>query len=127
MLNRICLIGNIVKDSEVKTTSNDNKYLKNVIAINKKYKNRDGEEVKTTTFINLTIWGQRADFFEKYIPKGTKVYLEGELENSTFDKEDGNKSYFTSINVQNVEFAGASKKPLQQKAEEEITIEDIPF
>ncbi len=127
MLNRICLIWNIVKDSEVKTTSNDNKYLKNVIAINKKYKNRDGEEVKTTTFINLTIWGQRADFFEKYIPKWTKVYLEWELENSTFDKEDGNKSYFTSINVQNVEFAWASKKPLQQKAEEEITIEDIPF
>lgn len=98
-MNKLILTGNICRDIEV-GHYNDRKYIKNSIAVRRDYKNKDGEY--DTDFFNFTIWGNQAEFIEKFGHKGDKICICGKILNNNYEK-DGTMVYSTDIQVENIE------------------------
>ena len=88
-MNKIIVTGNLTKDMEVEITSNDKVHGKISIANNVGY----GENQKTN-FLMCDLYGQRVDTLSKYLVKGAKVLINGQLNVTNIEKEDGCKTYF---------------------------------
>ena len=106
MMNKIFLCGNICKDIESKYY-NDRKYVKNTIAVKRDYKNKDG--AYDSDFFNFSIWGNQAEYIEKYAQKGDKILICGKLQNNNYEK-DGEMIYSNDIQVENVELLTFKKQ-----------------
>jgi len=80
MLNKIMLIGNLGKDPEFSVTSGGTAVAKFSLAVNRNSKDRvTGERKTETEWFNIVVWNQLAEVCEKYLHKGSKVYIEGRL------------------------------------------------
>jgi single-strand DNA-binding protein len=116
-MNKVILIGNLGTDPEVKNLDGGNSVATFSMATSKKYKSKTGESVTDTQWHNIEVFGVRAEVVGKYLSKGKKVAVEGELRTNTWDGEDGKKNYKTVIRLTNFEFlsaandAGASDTP----------------
>jgi len=97
--NKVQLIGNLGNAPEIKNTESGKKLAKFSIATNETYYNAKGEKVVETQWHNLIAWGKVADLVEKYLSKGTEVAIEGKLMNNNFTDKDGNKKYYTEVQV----------------------------
>jgi single-strand DNA-binding protein len=104
--NSVQLIGNLGMDPEVKQVSNGNKMARFSLATTHAYKNQKGEKVEDTQWHNIVIWGKLADVAEKYLKKGKQVALEGRLETNSYDDKEGNRKFFTQINVNDLVMLG---------------------
>lgn len=100
-LNRATLIGNIGKDTEIKTLQNGRKFVSFSLATSKRYRDNNGEQKEETQWHNIVIWGKTAETFENIgIAKGTQLYIEGEITNRSWtDQTTGQKRNTTEINV----------------------------
>ena len=96
-MNKIIVTGNLTKDMEVEITSNDKVHGKLTIANNVGY----GENQKTN-FLNCDLYGQRVDTLSKYLIKGAKVLINGQLNVNNIEKEDGCKTY-VNVYVEDIE------------------------
>lgn len=126
MLNKVLLIGRLTRDVELKSTPNGKQVATASLATSKKFKNQAGEFIEQSQFHNLVIW-QGAENFAKYLSKGSKVYLEGELSTSNWEK-DGVKQYKTEIVVNNFIFLdnkSDNAKPAQQVTEQKTKVADL--
>ena len=99
-MNRVILIGRLTKDPEIRTSGNYTIASFN-IAVDRKFK-RDGEP--EADFFNCTAFNKTAEFTEKYCKKGTKMVVEGRIQNDNYEK-DGVKHYGVKIMVDSLEFA----------------------
>jgi single-strand DNA-binding protein len=97
--NKVQLIGNLGQNPEIKTLDGGKKMAKFSIATNEAYRNANGEKITETQWHNLVAWGKLAEIIEKYITKGSEVAVEGKLTYRTYNDKDGNKKYFTEIQV----------------------------
>jgi single-strand DNA-binding protein len=97
--NKVQLIGNLGQNPEIKTLDGGKKLAKFSIATNEAYRNADGEKITETQWHNLVAFGKLAEIIEKYITKGSEVAVEGKLTYRTYNDKDGNKKYFTEIQV----------------------------
>lgn len=104
-INKIILIGNLGKDPDIKTLQNDNKVANFSIAIYETYKDKSGEKQTSTEWVNCVVWGKLASVVEKYLKKGSKVYIEGKLKTDSYEK-DGQTRYSTKVNVFSLEMLG---------------------
>ena len=101
-MNRICIIGNMVKDPELFTTTNGVSVCNFTIAISRKYANAQGE--RETDFINCIAWRTTAEFVHKYFKKGQKMACVGSIQTRTYEANDKTKRYVTEVVVDEVEF-----------------------
>jgi single-strand DNA-binding protein len=97
--NKVQLIGNLGQNPEIKTFAGGRKLAKFSIATSESYRNVNGEKVNETQWHNLVAWGKLADIVEKYVTKGSEVAVEGKLTYRTYNDKDGNKKYYTEIQV----------------------------
>ena len=97
--NKVQLIGNLGSNPEIKTLDGGKKMAKFNIATNESYSNSNGEKVTETQWHNLVAWGKLAEIIEKYVMKGSEVAVEGKLTYRNYNDKDGNKKYFTEIQV----------------------------
>ncbi len=105
-MNKVILMGRLTKEPEVRYTK-DNKPVANYsIAVDRNYKDQNGNY--PTDFFNLTSFGNTASFVEKYLHKGTKIVVDGELRNNNYEK-DGKTVYNDQIVANSVEFAESKK------------------
>lgn len=96
-LNRVEIIGNLTKDPEVKSFANGGKVCNITIATSKKWKTKEGEQKEAAQFHNIAIFNEGlAGVAERYLKKGSKAYISGELETRSYEK-DGDKRYVTEI------------------------------
>ena len=93
-MNKVILLGNLVKDLEVTVTKNDKLVGKTTLAVNEGY----GDN-KKTTFVNLAIFGERCDKLQQYLLKGTGVLIDGKLDINNVQDKDGNWSTYVTIIV----------------------------
>lgn len=100
-MNKVILIGRITKDLEVKLTSNQTKYVNFTIAVDRKFKDADGN--RQTDFINCVAWKQTADFISKYFKKGSRIGVSGSIQTRSYEK-DGQKVFITEVLVDEAEF-----------------------
>lgn len=97
MLNKIMLIGNLGKDPDFNVTPDGTPVAKFSLAVNRNAKNRSGEWVKETEWFNIVAWRQVAERCEKFLHKGSKVYIEGRLSQRKYTDKEGIQR--TSIEV----------------------------
>lgn len=138
-MNKVILIGNLTKDPELKTTPSGVSVARVGIATNKKWTDQQGNKQEKAEFHNVVIWRKLAETFAKYMTKGSKCLIEGEIQTRKWDDKDGITRYSTEIIANNVEFLGEKKQqqerasveeetpPAEIDQEEEINIDDIPF
>lgn len=79
MLNRIDLIGHLGVKPEIKELNGGNRVAKFSLAVSKRFKDGNGERSEKTTWFSCEVWNKLADVADKYLEKGSKVYLEGEM------------------------------------------------
>lgn len=103
-LNKVMLMGNLTRDVELKTTTN-NQTVGNIgLAINRRWKTPDGEQREETTFVDCEAWGKTAEILAKYLSKGRPVYIEGRLKLDQWEDKDGGKRSKMRVVVEEFQF-----------------------
>ena len=101
-MNKCILIGNLTKDPEITTTSNGVSVCRFTLAVTRRFANSEGE--RDTDFISIVAWRALADNCHKFIKKGSKVAVVGNIQSRSYDATDGTKRYVTEIVAEEVEF-----------------------
>jgi single-strand DNA-binding protein len=106
-LNKVLLIGNVGAEPEVKTTGGGTKFAKVSLATNRTYSDRNGQQQEKTEWHRLTFWDKLADLVEQYVHKGDRIYVEGRLEYSQTEDQQGQQRYWTDIIVREMVLLGS--------------------
>lgn len=101
-MNHVVLMGRLTKDPEIRYTNSGKTVGSFSIAVNRRFKS-DGQP--EADFFNCVTFGKQAEFVEKYLHKGTKILLGGEVQNNNYKDKDGVTHYSVSIVVDEIEFA----------------------
>ena len=97
-VNKVILVGNLGKDPEVKYTPSGVPVAKFSLATNERYKDKGGEWQDRTEWHNIVAWQRLAEIIGEYVKKGSKIYIEGRLQTSSWeDKQSGEKKYRTEV------------------------------
>ncbi|MBT4210185.1 MAG: single-stranded DNA-binding protein [Candidatus Komeilibacteria bacterium] len=155
-LNKAMIIGNVVRDPEMRSTPTGQNVTSYSIATNRVWNDTNGQKQERAEFHNIVAWRRLAEISSQYLKKGSKVYIEGRLQTRSWDDPNGVKKYRTEIIAENMimlDRAGSTPsggdfnteqpsmdktpavdvnqasapKPSSDSSEEEISIEDIPF
>lgn len=134
-MNKVLLIGNCGSKPELRYTQNGTAVLSPSIAVTKSYKDPHGQIVKTTTWVNVVIYGKRAEWVSQELQKGTKVFVEGELNIRDYQAKDGSKKIVVEVVAfQFVPFTAKKEAQTQSYAPPSSSFdtgtmseEDIPF
>jgi len=106
-VNRVHLIGRLGKDPELTYTQNGTAKCRFSLATSEVYFDHNQTKVEKTDWHNIVVWGKQAESAGKYLQKGREVYIEGKIENRSWDDEKtGQKRYITEIKAQRVVFIG---------------------
>ena len=107
-LNKAMLIGNVGRDPEVRYLEGNNgaKVATFTLATTERYRDRNGETRENTEWHNIVAWRSTADVVEKFVKKGTQVYIEGRIRTRSWDDQTGNKRYTTEIIADNLQLLG---------------------
>ena len=89
MLNKIMLIGNLGRDPELNVTSDGTAVTKFSLAVSRTYKTASGERRDETEWFNIVTWRGLAETCERYLHKGSKVYIEGRLTQRKYTDKEG--------------------------------------
>jgi single-strand DNA-binding protein len=155
-LNKAFLYGNLTKDPEIKALPSGVKVASFGLATSRNWKDKNGAKQESTVFHNIVMFGTLADLAAQYLKKGKPIFVEGRIENRSWDAQDGTKKYRSEVVVENFQFgpqlppsgtqgsvpsgqAGSAPKPQAAASgakkeldtieypADEINLEDIPF
>ena len=107
-LNKVMLIGNVGNEPEIKTVGSGTKIAKLSLATNRTFSDRSGQQQEKTEWHRLTFWDRLADIVEQYVHKGDRLYVEGRIEYSQTQDEQGNARYWTDVVVREMVMLGQS-------------------
>jgi single-strand DNA-binding protein len=137
-MNVITLTGNATKDIELKYTPNGKPVGSGTIAVRRDFKNQQGEY--ETDFINLVILGKLSEVMANHIQKGDKFGVTGRLQIRKWEKDNGDKQYFTEVVVSGFDFPDKKKDkpatkqetkedndPFKSNGQIDIDDSDLPF
>lgn len=115
-VNKVIILGRCGKDPEVRMAG-QNKVATFSVATGGKYKTKDGREVDDTAWHNIVAWRTSADIVEKYIKKGSQVFIEGHISYRKYADKEGVERNITDIVVDKIELLGgkAESSPAPQK------------
>lgn len=112
-LNKVMLIGNVGKDPEVRyldqnpqNPANAAKVATFPLATSERYTDRAGNRQENTEWHNIVAWRGNADVIERFVKKGTQLYIEGRLRTRNWTDQSGNKRYTTEVIVDNFQLLG---------------------
>lgn len=127
-MNKIVLIGNLTKDPETRSTPNGITVCTFTIAVNRRFAEKDGEKV--TDFFRINAWRGLGDTCARWLSKGKKVAVLGEMQARLYTDKDGNARMSLDVSADEVEFLSPAEKK-QEKEDPinwgDITSDDIPF
>ncbi len=105
-LNKCMIIGNLGRDPEMRYTPSGQAVTQFTVAVNRNYKDSQGERQEETEWFRIVAWGQQAEFAAEYLRKGAKVFIEGRIQTRQWEGQDGQKRYTTELvanTIQNLE------------------------
>ena len=115
-LNKVLLIGNVGNDPEIRyldsnpqSPQGSAKVASFRLATTERYRDRSGETRENTEWHNIVAWRNNADLVEKYVHKGSQIFIEGKLRTRQWTDQQGNKRATTEIQVDNIQLLG--KRP----------------
>ena len=128
-LNKVQLIGNLTATPALRYTQLGKVLTTIRIGCNSYTGTGDDGPTQRTEFVNVVIWGKRAEGLVKVVKKGTQVYVEGRLQTRFYDDKQGQRRYLTEVVAREVGLLG--RKPVQaseeSSAEETHNEPDLPF
>ena len=126
-MNKVIMIGNLVADPEARTTQSGKSVATFRIGVRRNFSNAQG--VYESDFFSCQAWGNTAEYVRKYMAKGSRVAVEGRLQNRSYDAQDGSKRYVTEIICDRVEGLQSRTEAQPQGSQEftEIDDEGLPF
>ena len=102
--NKVMLMGNLTRDVELKYTPNNQAVANIGLAVNRRFRTRDGEDREETTFVDCEAWGRVAEVMNQYLSKGRPVFVEGRLKLDQWQDKDGNNRSKMRVVVENFQF-----------------------
>lgn len=145
-INVVAISGNLTRDSELRHTTGGAAVLNFSVAVNSRRKNKDGNWEDRPNYIDCVMFGQRAESLAQWLTRGTHVVVSGELRQTSWEDEKGNRHSRIEVTVLNVEFQSKSRseqqspqqpvasapqhqpqQPEAQQTQQPVYDEDIPF
>lgn len=105
-LNKVMLIGNAGRDPDVRHLESGSVIASFTLATTDKYRDRNGELKEQTEWHNIVCWRNLADIADKYVRKGTQLYIEGKIRNRQYTDRDGNTRYINEIVADSIQLLG---------------------
>jgi single-strand DNA-binding protein len=118
-LNKAIIIGNVGNEPNVRYlegASGNQKVATFSVATTERYKGRDGQNKENTEWHNIVAWRGLADLVEKYVGKGTQLYVEGRLRTRSWTDNAGTTKYTTEILADSIQLLGRKPDPAVQGA-----------
>ena len=109
-MNRVILVGNITRDPELRNLPSGSAVCELGLAINDAYKNKAGEKVDTTCFVDIVTWGRQAETCAEYLAKGAAVLVEGKLQLDVWEGREGEKRSKMRVRADRVQFLGGKRR-----------------
>lgn len=137
-MNKVFLVGNIVRDVETKIAGGY-QVIQNTVAVKRNYPDRDGNY--PTDFIDFQSWGKQAEYLEKYGAKGSKIAIVGRLQSREYDGRDGTRKTVWEVITDEIQLISSVQKPKAESKpeikpqdfadeidkEEKPSLDDLPF
>ena len=108
-LNKVLLIGNLTKDPELRYTPSGTAVVNLRIAMNRRYKDKNGENKEEVCYVTVTAWDKQAEVCNQYLTKGRPVFVEGRLQTRSWEGSDGQKKTTMDIRAERIQFLGSAK------------------
>lgn len=127
-MNRVCLVGRLTKDPELKYSQNGTAICNFTLAVDRPYKNSQGE--KETDFLSCIVFGRIGENCAEYLGKGKRVAIDGRVQTRNYENKDGKKVYVTEIIADNVQFLTPKSKTDEAPADmpmHEVNPDELPF
>ncbi len=105
-LNKVMLIGRLTRDPELRALPSGTPVTEFALATNREYKDQNGQKKETTCFVELVVFGRRAEVVNEYLKKGSQVFVEGRLDFETWESKSGEKRSRHRVFVENFQFLG---------------------
>lgn len=118
MLNRVCLVGRLVRDPDLRRTGNGKAVASFTLAVGRTYK-REGEQ--EADFINCVCWSKVAENTSQYCSKGSLVSVEGRIQTRSYENNQGQKVYVTEVVADTVQFLDTRRNNGQAKQNETLS------
>ena len=134
-VNKCLFIGNLTADPEIRTMPNGEQVANFTIALNERYKAKDGSIVENVEYVRIVLYRRLAEIAGQYLHKGSQVYIEGRLKTRKWQDNNGQDRYTTEIQGDNLQMLGGRQEEQKQakpsKAKPETEQDDfsdgIPF
>lgn len=139
-VNKCLFIGNLTADPEIRTMPNGEQVANFTIALNERYKAKDGSIVENVEYVRIVLYRRLAEIAGQYLHKGSQVYIEGRLKTRKWQDNNGQDRYTTEIQGDNLQMLGgrqdepkqakaskAKPEPLSAMAEQDDFSDGIPF
>lgn len=135
MINKVILLGNVGADPEVRALESGAKVARVRLATSEKYTDKDGKKVEQTEWHTITLWRGLADVVDKYVHKGSQVYISGKLKTREYEAN-GEKRYATEIVADELKLLGRASDANEAPAPQAVApvaeapappMGDLPF
>ncbi len=132
-LNRVFLIGNLVRDPELRYVPSGDAVSNLRIAVNRVYTTKEGEKKEETCFVTVVVWRKQAEICGEYLSKGSPVFVEGRLQSRNWETSNGEKRSALEVVAGRIQFlgrrgdranAGAGVREGEQGAESNPVVEE---
>ena len=144
MVNKAILVGRLGRDPEVRHTASGTAVANFSLATDEFWNDQSGERQRRTEWHRIVVWSRLAETCERYLRKGSLIYIEGRIQTREWEDRDGNRRRTTEIVARNMQMLGSrsdemgmgqgpqrpasrASQPSQPSQEVEITDDDIPF
>lgn len=115
MINKATIVGYLGQDPQVNITGSGLNVANLSIATTKKWTDKSGNQKQSTEWHKIILWNKLAEIAQKYLSKGSLVYVEGELQTRSWETESGEKKYVTEIVAKQLQMLGGKEKPKENQ------------
>ena len=123
----ICiLMGNLTKEPKLRYLPNGTPVCNFNIAVNRVYTDSNGEKQEDVTFVDVVAWQRLAEVCGEYLSKGKPVFIEGRLQQRSWETDDGQKRYKLEVVARTVKFLGNGKSQSNEDGDDSQD-DDVPF
>lgn len=113
-MNNVNLIGRLTKAPELKQTASNTSVLTGTLAVNRTFKNQNGE--READFINIVAWRQTAEIIAKYCGKGSQIGIAGRIQTRNYENQQGQRVYVTEVVAEHVDLLDSKNDNQQGKS-----------
>ena len=138
-MNKCEIVGRLVKDPEIKMTTNQTPYCNFTVAVDRRFKDANGQ--RQADFINCVAWKQTATFIQKYFRKGSRIGIVGSIQTRSYEDQNGQKHFVTEVLAEEAEFVESNNSsnagnqnqqvqaaaPVQNQGEQVQSEPSLPF